>query len=125
MQNMTVRILLTLLHLVAFGPLLATAHSKAVPRLSASSLYGFCSGDTRYGSQPIAYCLHYANGVLDAVGESCLPKYSIGSSELLRNTLVAWLAAQQDNGVDLNSMSGAEAIQSAINDTYCAGAQKL
>lgn len=104
---------------VTIGATVASTGSISAPRLPASTLQDFCSGDTSYGPQPTAYCLHYANGVLDTVGDDCLPPHVKNSSELLRVAILAWLAGQQNKGVDLSLMSGADAVRAAIKDTFC------
>jgi len=111
-----IAIILFMVGLVGSSAAIADDNS---PRTPASILLAFCEGDMSYGAQPTVYCSHYANGVLDAVGTGCLPPYVEGGTNLVRTTIVAWLRDQVAKNVDISSMSGAEAIQSAIKDTFC------
>ena len=77
---------------VAAGPALADA-----PRVNAKTLLGFCSGDESYGPHAFPGCLHYVNGVLDAVHPNiCAPLDQ--SSALLRDALAAWLRSRSSKG---------------------------
>lgn len=89
---------------------------KPPARTTASTLRDFCGGDTSYGTQPITYCNHYINGVLDASEQPvCLPPSGIGQTDLIRAAVYAWMNIHGD----LSKMNAADAVRSALNDTFC------